>query len=214
MNNTCDTSSQDKCSEIQGSCSFSHLENRSIQGVKVYRPTRLDAFDMTLKCGPGLSHTCIHRKTHSLSMRRHYRRITLCRTMRGPPIGMQQNAKLRLPLFSKINANSVTCQVQNVLSELPNECFCVRCEPHATQLPAGSNTHYPCGIIPPSDRPRLPCSLFSLLQCMYQSLLSVPHVIHTCGILLYSLMRVRDRFVTVPIYARVTFALYFPGIRV
>ena len=69
------------------------------------------------------------------------------------PIGMQQSAKLRHPLFSKINANTVTCRVENVPPELPNECFCVRCEPHATQLPAGSNTHYPRGIIPPSDSP-------------------------------------------------------------
>lgn len=73
---------------------------------------------------------------------------------------MQQKAKLSHPLFSKINANSVTCQVEKVLSELPNECFCERCEPHATQLPAGSNTHYPCGIIPPSDRLRLSAHCF------------------------------------------------------
>ena len=38
---------------------------------------------------------------------------------------MQQNAKLSHPLFSKINANSVTCQAENALPELPNDCLCV-----------------------------------------------------------------------------------------
>ena len=87
----------------------------------------------------------------------------LCITTRAPPpVGMQQNAKLSHPLFSKINANSVTCQAENALSELPNDCVCVcvRCEPHATQLPAGSNTHYPCGIVPPGDRLRLSAHCF------------------------------------------------------
>ena len=42
-----------------------------------------------------------------------------------PPVGMQQNAKLSHPLFSKINANSVTCQAENALPELPNDCLCV-----------------------------------------------------------------------------------------
>lgn len=33
-------------------------------------------------------------------------------------------------------------------------------EPRAIQLPAGTNTHYPCGVLPPSDRLRL-LSVFS-----------------------------------------------------
>lgn len=122
-----------------------------------------------------------------------------------PPIGMQQNAKLSHPLFSKINANSGTCQVEKVQREPPNECFCVCCEPHASQRPAGSNTHYLCVIIPPSDR-----TLHSLCPpaCLY---LSAP-----CA----RVIRVEGSFVrcraTVPtcIYMRPPvqhLALSFPG---
>lgn len=92
-----------------------------------------------------------------------------------PPVVMQLNAKLSHPLLSKINANSVTCQVENVLSKLPNECVCVRREPHRTLLPAGSYTHYPCGITPPSDRLQLSAHCF-LCRCarVSLSLLSLP----------------------------------------
>lgn len=41
-----------------------------------------------------------------------------------------------------------------------NDCFCLHCEPHATQLPTASNTHYLCDIIPPSDRLRHPANCF------------------------------------------------------
>lgn len=164
--------------------------------------------EMTFKGAPGpcAIHTCINRKIHSLGMRGHYRCI-LCIPMQGPPIGMRQNTKLTLPLFSKINANSVTCQAENVLSELPNEYFCVCCEPHATQLPAGSNSHYPCGIIPPTDRLRLPahcflcCSACVSLSSLWSRCIC-KHLPVTRGNLFCSPMCVRVTDVTLPMRAR------------
>ena len=102
----------------------------------------------------------------------------------GPPTGMQQNTKLSHPLFSEINANSATCQMESVLPGLPNKCFCVRSEPHATQLPAGSNTHYPCGIIPPSDRPQLSAQCFprcSARVSLFSFLFPVRSLTFACG---------------------------------
>lgn len=136
-------------------------------------------------------HELIEKNTLFKTMKRQHRHI-LCITMQVPPptpppldIGIQQNAKLSRPLFSKINANSVTCQVENVLLELSNECFCVCCEPHATQLPAGSNTHYPCGILPPSDTARLSARCFLCCSaCVSLSSLCLPcmckHLCVTC----------------------------------
>lgn len=95
----------------------------------------------------------------------------LCITMWGLLSGMQHNGKLSHALFSKTNANSVTCQVENILPKLFNDCSCVRSEPHATQLPTESNTHYLCDIIPPSDRLRHSAHCF--LCCTCHSLLVV-----------------------------------------
>lgn len=99
---------------------------------------------------------------------------------------MQQDAKLSHLLFSKINANSVTCQVENILSFLTSDsAYAV-----SHMLPAESNTHYPGGIVPPSDR--LWLSAHSFLCCSacvtLSSLCSPCMCQHLCGILLCCLM--------------------------
>lgn len=94
-----------------------------------------------------------------------------------------------------------------------NKC---RYESHATLLPAGSNTHYPCGIVQGTT----PCSLFSLLHCMCQSLFFVSplHVLtfvrYVFGTLLCSLICtcVTNGCQWLHVYAPAHYlALYFAG---
>lgn len=102
-------------------------------GVRLYWPARWQGFniDMALAVlGSCCFHGCSDKETEpwiklenalrAYFMHRHASPPQVPR----PPVGMQLIAKLSHALFSNINANSVTCQVENVLSIVPNECVC------------------------------------------------------------------------------------------